>query len=68
MTTNAPAPFDGQTEYCDDCERDTEHAVQIEIRQEGDPVEDAVGFSREPYRVTTCRACGSEKATRMNDV
>lgn len=67
MTTNAPAPAHSQTEYCDDCERDTAHSVRVEILQEGNPIDDASGFSREPYRIATCRACGTEQQQRMNN-
>jgi len=57
---------DGATEHCPACGRETEHAVGIEIRAESEKTENAA-FSREPYRVSRCRACGNERARRMND-
>lgn len=53
-------------EYCDPCDADTPHAVQIELRSEARASENAA-FSREPYRVSECKDCGSRTATRMND-
>jgi len=66
MASKSPSPFHGQTERCDDCERETEHAVDVEIRTESGKDENAE-FSREPYRVATCRACGTESVQRMNN-
>lgn len=66
MATDTPSPFHGQTERCESCERDTQHAVHVEIRTESTKRENAQ-FSREPYRVAKCRACGSEQAQRMNN-
>jgi hypothetical protein len=54
------------TETCPACERETAHSVRIEIRTESDKHENAA-FSREPYRVATCRVCGAEEAIRMNN-
>jgi hypothetical protein len=66
MTLN-PTSVDGDVkEECTECGRDTPHAVAIEIRTESQKRENAA-FSREPYRVSTCRACGTEQAIRMNN-
>lgn len=67
MTTNSPAPFHSQDEYCDECERQTDHTVRIEIRQEGNPLTEPEGFSREPYRIAKCRFCETENSQRMNN-
>lgn len=64
--TNRSDGLDPRVERCSACRADTEHDVAIEIRQEsthGDHPE----FSREPYRVATCRRCGTETAMRMNN-
>lgn len=53
-------------EECGDCGRETPHGVAIEIRTESDKTENAQ-YSREPYRVSTCRVCGGETAIRMNN-
>ena len=54
------------TERCETCERKTPHDVSIRLRTESQRTENAE-YSREPYRVTTCRACGTERTLRMND-
>ena len=54
------------SEACADCGRDTPHAVSVQIETESSKTENAE-FSREPYRVTTCRICGTETLTRMNN-
>jgi hypothetical protein len=66
MASKSPSPFHDQSEHCEDCERDTQHAVSVEIRTESGKVENAE-FSREPYRVAKCVACGSESVQRMNN-
>lgn len=66
MASKSPSPFHDQTEHCGECERDTRHAVSVEIRTESGKQENAE-FSREPYRVATCVACGTESAQRMNN-
>lgn len=53
-------------EFCEPCESETPHAVQIELRSESKTGENAA-FSREPYRVSECRSCGETTAIRMND-
>jgi len=67
MTTDTPDSIHSQTEYCEDCDRRTDHSVAVEIRQEGDPIDEPDGFSREPYRVATCRFCANERVQRMNN-
>ncbi|MDQ2053590.1 MULTISPECIES: hypothetical protein [Halobellus] len=54
------------TEYCDECGARTPHEVSIELKTESKKQTNRA-FSREPYRVTKCRACGDERAQRMND-
>jgi hypothetical protein len=53
-------------EACDRCGHETPHDVRIEIRTESRKRENAQ-FSREPYRVATCVACGDEAVLRMNN-
>lgn len=50
-------------EWCPECERDTEHEVSLEVREErtGDK------YSNEPYRVSECTECGLSNSTRMNN-
>lgn len=66
MATESPSPFHDQTEHCDTCERDTQHSISVEIKTESGKRENAE-FSREPYRVTKCMACGTERSQRMNN-
>ena len=54
------------TERCPDCERETHHRVDIRILTESVREKNAE-FSREPYRVATCRACGHSTSARMNN-
>jgi len=54
------------TEECPTCGRETPHEVALRILTESTKRENAA-FSREPYRVSTCRGCGSKTTTRMND-
>ena len=66
MTVNPTSVDDDVHEDCTDCGRETPHAVAIEIRTESEKRQNAA-FSREPYRVATCRVCGGEDAIRMNN-
>lgn len=66
MASQSPSPPHDQTEHCEDCEHDTQHAVSVEIRTESGKRENAE-FSREPYRVAKCVACGNETTQRMNN-
>ena len=54
-------------EKCGECNRETPHEVHIQLLTESQKEENAQ-FSREPYRVSTCRACGAEETVRMNNV
>lgn len=58
-------PSSGRLEECGECERETFHAVGVEIRTENPDHENA-SYSREPYRVTECAVCGHSEAVRMN--
>jgi hypothetical protein len=57
---------DGMSEECAECGRETPHEVGIELLTESRKRENAE-FSREPYRVSTCRVCGTRKSIRMNN-
>lgn len=62
-----PDDMDGtMTEPCETCDRETPHDVSIELRTESQRTENAE-YSREPYRVATCRLCGAERSIRMNN-
>lgn len=61
--TDSDDAFD---EPCDDCGRETPHSVSIELRTESQKLENAA-YSREPYRVATCRFCGQTTSQRMNN-
>lgn len=68
MSSN-PQPASGDdpmTEHCEDCGTDTPHDVRVEILEES-PHADFSIYSREPYRIKTCRTCGVETAKRMNN-
>ncbi len=56
----------GMTEQCDVCGTETLHDVSIQLRTESRQAENAA-FSREPYRLSTCRICGTETSLRMNN-
>lgn len=53
-------------EECHECGREQPHDVSIDILTESDDAKNAE-FSREPYRVSECRACGATSETRMNN-
>lgn len=57
---------DDLTEECDSCEQHTPHDVSVEILTESSKAENAE-YSREPYRVSECRVCGSQTTLRMNN-
>jgi hypothetical protein len=61
-----PAVLTEVTEECPACGRETPHTVRIEIRTESTKPENRA-YSREPYRVTVCQRCETERAQRMND-
>ncbi len=58
--------FNGMTEHCEECNLDTLHEVNVQIRTESLKKENAQ-FSREPYRVTECQRCGTRSSQRMNN-
>lgn len=58
--------FGTRNERCGVCGRATPHDIRIEIRTESRELENAQ-FSREPYRVSTCRFCGETDTLRMNN-
>ena len=53
-------------EKCEECNCETPHEVCIQLLTESKNETNAQ-FSREPYRVSTCRACGAEETVRMNN-
>ncbi|WP_181686511.1 DUF7835 family putative zinc beta-ribbon protein [Halorhabdus salina] len=57
---------DTMMEHCPACGTDQPHAVSLALVTESDDQTNAA-FSREPYRVRECRACGRETRRRMND-
>lgn len=57
---------EGMSEKCTECGRETPHEVSIQLLTESRKEENAE-FSREPYRVSTCRVCGAEESVRMNN-
>lgn len=57
---------DDMLEPCSSCGRETPHFVSVQIRTESVKERNAE-FSREPYRVSECRICGSEDVLRMNN-
>ena len=65
MATQPSRP-NAMRESCDDCQSETLHDIQVEIRTESKKDENSE-FSREPYRVSTCTRCGAESAIRMNN-
>jgi hypothetical protein len=66
VTAAHSAADEDEIEPCESCGRETPHEVRIEIRTDSTKRENAE-FSREPYRVATCVACGDESVTRMNN-
>lgn len=57
---------DGIVEQCPECGREQPHEVSIDILTESNDEQNAE-FSREPYRVAECKACGATTKTRMNN-
>jgi|AntRauTorcE11898_2_1112593.scaffolds.fasta_scaffold22105_3 hypothetical protein len=55
-----------RSELCTRCERETTHTVSLQLVTESDNPDNAA-FSREPYRISTCLACGEQTAVRMNN-
>jgi uncharacterized Zn finger protein len=57
---------DGIEAECSTCGRVTPHDVSIDILTESGTEENAE-FSREPYRISECKTCGTTSKTRMNN-
>lgn len=55
-----------RSEHCPTCERETTHSVSLQLITESDSVDNAA-YSREPYRVSECLACGERSVVRMNN-
>lgn len=66
MSGRHQSPSNTFTEPCTPCGYETPHSVRIEILTESRKRENAQ-FSREPYRVSTCRRCGHTESQRMNN-
>jgi ribosomal protein L40E len=66
MSTRLEDANDTMAESCENCGRETLHTVSIQLRTESRTGEN-VAYSREPYRVSACRVCGSERSIRMNN-
>jgi len=58
--------FDGISEPCEYCGRETPHEVSVTLVVESTNPENAA-YSREPYRVSECLVCGSRSKLRMNN-
>jgi hypothetical protein len=57
---------DSISEPCPACDAETPHEISVQILTESTKTENAE-FSREPYRVSVCRACGHKERVRMNN-
>ena len=66
MTMATRIDDERMAEKCEECNRETPHEVCIRLLTESKNEKNAQ-FSREPYRVSTCRACGAEETVRMNN-
>jgi hypothetical protein len=60
------SPVSDVTEDCEHCGRSTPHEVEVQILTESRKAQNAE-FSREPYRVSECRVCGTRQKRRMNN-
>lgn len=58
----------GSREYCPECDRETLHAVAVEMCETAtDGIADRNRkFARCPARVRTCPACGTERRSFVN--
>ncbi|CQH60083.1 small CPxCG-related zinc finger protein [Halobacterium hubeiense] len=56
----------GRTERCERCCEETPHAVTVELRVESEPDGDPP-FARRPYRVSSCRECGTESVHAIEE-
>lgn len=50
-------------ENCEECDRETPHVVTIRIRTESTKAQNR-SYSRQPYRESECRRCGTETVLR----
>lgn len=50
-------------ETCEECDRETPHAVTIRIHTESTKAQNR-SYSRQPYRESECRRCGTETVLR----
>lgn len=66
MSTRLDTTDDAMAESCETCGRETLHNVSIELKVESKTGKN-VAYSREPYRLSTCRVCGAERSIRMNN-
>ena len=65
-TMATTSPVSDVTEDCEHCGRSTPHDVEVQILTESRKAQNAE-FSREPYRVSECRVCGTRQKRRMNN-
>ena len=66
MATTTPTNGESISEECPECESTTAHDVSVQILTESADSDNAA-YSREPYRVSVCRSCGTEERIRMNN-
>lgn len=66
MSTRLDTTTGAMAESCETCGRETPHDVSIELVTESKTGRN-VAYSREPYRISTCRVCGAERSVRMNN-
>lgn len=60
--------LDVMVEHCDKCDRETDHAVEIQIMDTARRETAQKKYSREPCRVSRCRDCGEQTVMLMNHV
>ncbi|MCG1003924.1 MULTISPECIES: hypothetical protein [Halobacterium] len=56
----------GRTESCENCGMETPHTVTIELCVESTPDGD-VPLARQPYRVSSCRKCGTDTVQPIDE-
>jgi hypothetical protein len=59
--------LDRTEEYCAECDRVTVHRVRIRVESTGSDGTPGAKFSRHPFRVASCRACGTECRRRAGE-
>ena len=64
MSRTQPDAPELVVECCGVCGEETQHRVRLELHAESDEPA-AAAFSREPYRITTCRRCGDTTTQPM---